>query len=84
MTTECEVLMEKINTMARNAPSNLHKELYPDILMQAIMMQAEELRLSVLAIYEGMSIILKDLGADVSKLETMIDEEGKKIVERKY
>ena len=81
---ECEILLEKIKAMADNAPSNLHEELYPKKLGQAIMMQAAELRLSVLAKYEGMSIVLKNLGADVKKLEDMIEEEGKKTVEGKY
>jgi len=81
---ECEILLEKIKSMADNAPSNLHEELYPKKLGQAIMMQAAELRLSVLARYEGMSVVLKNLGPDVKKLEDMIESEGQKTVEGKY
>ncbi len=84
MNKECEELLEKIQSIAKNAPSNLHDELYPKKLGQAVMMQAAELRLSVLAKYEGIDSILKDLGADVSKLEAMIEEEGKKTVEGIY
>ena len=46
-------------------------------------MQISEIRVTILAKYEGMGIILQKLGADVSKLESMIEEEGKKIVEGK-
>jgi len=81
---EYEVLLEKIKSMADNAPSNLHEELYPKKLGQSVMMQAPELRFSVLAKYEGMGIILKELGADVKKLEDMIELEGQKTVEGKY
>lgn len=81
---EYEILLEKIKSMADNAPSNLHEELYPKKLGQAVLMQAPELRLSVLAKYEGMGIVLENLGADVKKLEDMIEEEGKKTVEGKY
>ncbi len=84
MSHECEELLEKIQSIAKNAPLNLHDELYPEKLGQAVMMQAAELRLSVLAKYEGIGSILKDLGADVRKLEVMIEEEGKKTVEGIY
>ena len=84
MDKECEELLEKIQSIAKNAPSKLHDELYPEKLGQAVMMQAAELRLSVLAKYEGIGSILKDLGTDVSKLEVMIEKEGKKTVEGIY
>jgi hypothetical protein len=84
MNKECEELLEKIQSIAKNAPSNLHDELYPEKLGQAVMMQAAELRLSVLARYEGIGSILKDLGADIKQLEIMIEEEGDKILKGKY
>lgn len=77
-------MMDKIVLMAQNLPSELHNELYPQKLGERIMMQAPELRLTVLAKYEGMGIILQKLGADISKLESIIEEEGKKTVEGKY
>lgn len=79
-----EELIEKINTMASNTPSNLQKELYPKMLGEAVMMQSTELRLTVLSKYEGIGITLKELGADISKLEDNIEEELKKTVEGKY
>jgi hypothetical protein len=84
MNHECEELLEKIQSIAKNAPSNLHDELYPKKLGQAVMMQAAELRLSVLAKYEGIGMVLKDLGADVKLLEIMIEEEGDKTLKGKY
>lgn len=84
MDKECEALLEKISSIARNAPSNLQEELYPKKLGQSIMMQSPELRFIVLSKYEGMGIVLRDLGADVKQLETMIEEEGRKTQEGKY
>lgn len=84
MDKECEELLEKIQSIAKNAPSNLHEELYPKKLGHAVMMQSAELRLSVLAKYEGIGSILKDLGADVKLLGIMIEEEGDKILKGKY
>lgn len=77
-------MMDKIELMAQSLPSELYNELYPQKLGERITMQAPELRLAALAKYEGMGIILQKLGADISKLETMIEEEGKKTVEGKY
>ena len=76
MDNECEELLEKIQSIAKNAPSNLHDELYPKKLGQAVMMQSPELRLTVISKYEGIGLVLKDLGADIKLLEIMIDEEG--------
>ena len=84
MSDEYESLLEKIQSIARNAPSNLHDELYPKKLGQAVMMQAAELRLSVLAKYEGIGLVLQDLGADIKLLEIMIEEEGDKTLKGKY
>lgn len=77
-------MMDKIELMAQNLPSELYNELYPQKLEEKIMMQLTEFRLTVLAKYEGMGIILQKLGADISTLEYMIEEEGKKIIEGKY
>lgn len=82
--SEYEILIEKINSLARNAPSNLQEELYPKKLGQRAMMLAPDLRLSVLSKYEGISSILKDLGADVSKLEDMVEKEAERTLEGKY
>lgn len=79
-----EILNEKIRSRAQNAPDELRKELYPEKLGQRVMMQAKELRLITIARYEGMSIILKELGADVSKLEATMEDEAKKTLEGKY
>jgi hypothetical protein len=76
--------MDKIELMAQSLPSELYNELYPQKLGERVMIQAPELRLTVLAKYEGMGIISQKLGADISKLEAMIEEEGKKIIEGKY
>lgn len=76
-------MTNKIELMAQSLPSELYNELYPQKLEEKIMMQITELRLTVLAKYEGMGIILQKLGADISKLESMIEEEGKKTVEGK-
>ena len=77
-------MKDKIELMAQSLPLELHNELYPQKLGERVMMQAPELRLTVLAKYEGMGIVLQKLGADISKLEVMIEEEGKKVVEGKY
>ena len=77
-------MTDNIELMAQSLPSELYNELYPQKLEEKVMMQIAELRLTVLARYEGMGIILQKLGADISKLESMIEEEVKKIVEGKY
>lgn len=79
MDKECGELLEKIRSIAKNAPSNLHDELYPKKLGEKVTMQSPELRLTVIAKYEGMGIVLQGLGADISKLETMIEDELNKI-----
>lgn len=76
--------MDKIELMAQSLPSELYNELYPQKLGERVMMQAPELRLTVLAKYEGMGIVLQKLGANITKIEAMIEEEGKKTVEGKY
>ena len=59
MDKECEELLEKIQSIAKNAPSKLHDELYPQKLGQRVMMQAPEIRLTVIAKYEGIGNVLK-------------------------
>lgn len=77
-------IMEKIVLMTKNLPIELHNELYPQKLGERVMAQSPEIRLTILAKYEGMGIILQKLGADITKLEAMIEEEGNKTVEGKY
>lgn len=84
MDKECEDLLGKIQSIAKNAPSNLHDELYPEKLGQAVMMQAPEQRFVVISKYEGIGSVLKDLGADIKLLEIMIEEEGDKTLKGKY
>ena len=48
------------------------------------MMQAPEIRLTVIAKYEGIGNVLKELGANVKLLETMIEEEGDKTMKGTY
>ncbi len=84
MDKKCEELLEKIDSISRNTISNLHEELYPKSLGQKVLMQAPELRFTVLSKYEGMGIILKDLGANTDQLESMIEEEGRKTQEGTY
>lgn len=84
MDKKCEELLEKIESITRNIISNLHEELYPKSLGQKVLMQAPELRFTVLSKYEGMGIILKDLGANTDQLESMIEEEGKKTQDGTY
>lgn len=84
MNHECEELLEKIQSIAKNAPSNLYDELNPKNLGQAVMMQMPEQRFVVISKYEGMALILKDLGTDVKQLEAMLESEANKILEGKY
>lgn len=84
MNHECEELLEKIQSIVKNAPSNLHDELYPKKLGQAVMMQSPEQRFVVISKYEGMGLVLQDLGADIKLLEIMIEEEGDKTLKGKY
>ena len=84
MDKECEELLEKIQSIARNASSKLHDELYPQKLGERITMQVPELRITVISKYEGMGIVLQKLGVDISKLETMIENEVDKTSAGKY
>lgn len=84
MTKSYEALIERINSIAKNATSELHNELYPQKLGEKVAMQAAEMRLIVIAKYEGISIILQRLGADISKLDAMISEEADKTASGKY
>lgn len=75
MVSEYDILMEKIKSMAQKALTELHDELYPKKLGEAIMVQTPEIRLTILAKYEGVATILQKLGVDISKLETFIEKE---------
>lgn len=84
MDDKYNMLLEKIKSIARNASSNLHDELYPKKLGQSILMQSLEQRFVVLSKYEGIGLVLKDLGADTKRLEMMIEEEGNKTIKGEY
>ena len=84
MNKECEELLEKIQSIAKNASSKLHDELYPQKLGQRVMMQAPELRLTVISKYEGIAFVLKDLGADTKEIDAMVESEANKTLEGKY
>ena len=84
MNKECEELLEKIQSIAKNASSKLYDELYPQKVGQRVMMQAPEIRLTVISRYGGMALILKDLGADTKEIESMVESEANKILEGKY
>ena len=77
--TEYESLIERIKSMAANAPAELHNELYPQKLGEKISMQVPEIRLTVISKYEGMGVVLQKLGANISQLESMINYELDKI-----
>lgn len=84
MNKECEELLEKIQSIVKISPSNLHDELYPEKLGQAIMMQNPEQRFVVLSKYEGIGLVLKGLGTDTKQLDTMIEKEGDKTIKGEY
>lgn len=91
MDKEYEELLEKIQSIAKNAPSKLHDELYPKKLGKKVTMQSPEQRFVVISKYEGIALTLKDLdeqikllGTDIKQLETVIDAELNKTLEGKY
>lgn len=84
MCKECKDLLEKIQSISKNATSNLQEELYPKTLGRSISVRVPEIRLTILSRFEGIALILRDIGANTKELEAMIETETNKTIEGKY
>lgn len=84
MCEECKGLLEKIQSISKNATSNLQEELYPKTLGRSIALRSPEIRLTILSRFEGIASILRYIGADTKEIEAMIEIEMDKIIEGKY
>lgn len=82
MDKECKELIDKINSITKDAPINLHNELYPKTLGKAATMRIPEHRLAVIAKYEGIALVLKELGTDIKDLEILIESEADKTIKQ--
>jgi len=65
----------RLDAIAKEKAKDLHDELYPKNLGDAAKVKAIEVRLVIIAKYEGMATILRELGANVRKIEEIINEE---------
>lgn len=65
----------RFNIIAKKKAEDLRDELYPKNLGDAAKVKAIEVRLVIIAKYEGMATILRELGANVRKIEEIINEE---------
>lgn len=79
-----EELKAKLNSMVKKAIEEVHERLYPKKLGEAIMMQAAEQRVTVIAEYGGYIRALQELGANTVELESVLDTETIKTIEGKY
>ena len=75
MDKDFKFLTDKINSIALNSQYEFQKELHPKNLGEAAIVKSIEIRLTIIAKYEGIAEVLKALGADTTNLEKMIEGE---------
>lgn len=67
-------LEEKLRSIVNRSITELHDQLYPKGLGKATEMRTPEMRLVVIAKFEGRAEVLEELGANIKELENKIDE----------
>jgi hypothetical protein len=72
-------LENNIKSIVNRSITELHDQLYPKSLGKAAEMRTPEMRLIVIAKFEGRVEVLKELGANTKELEKKIDEEIHKV-----
>lgn len=80
----CQNLEEKLKSIVKRSITELHDQLYPKGLGKAAEMRTPEVRLVVLAKFEGRAEVLEELGANIKELEEKIFEETNKVVKSQY
>ena len=79
-----EEMKETLDNIVTRSIIELHDQLYPKGLGKAMEARKPELRLVVIAKFEGRAEVLKELGADISELENKIDGEAEKTLRGQY
>lgn len=80
----CQNLEEKLKSIVKISITELHDQLHPKGLGRAAEVQTPEIRLVIIAKFEGRAEVLKELGADIKELEERIFEEANKVVKNNY
>ena len=80
----CQNLEEKLKTIVTRSITELHDQLYPKGLGKAAQAQTSEVRLVIIAKFEGRAEVLEELGANIKELEERIFEEANKVVKNHY
>ncbi len=73
-----------LDSIVKRSVTELHDQLYPKGLGRAAEMRTPEMRLVVIAKFEGRAEVLEELGADTKELENKIDEEAHKVINVQY
>ena len=79
-----EEMKEILNNMVARSIIELHDQLYPKGLGKTIEAHKPELRLVIIAKFEGRAEVLDELGADIRNLENKINEEAEKTAKGQY
>lgn len=79
----CKELDDKLKSIVKRSITELHDQLYPKGLGKAAEVRMPEIRLVIIAKFEGRAEVLEELGADIKELEERIFEEANKIVKNK-
>lgn len=69
---------QKLNQMVERSIINLRQELRPTKLGEMLKIEHPILKLITISRYEGYGIALKELGANITNLETLIETEANK------
>ena len=77
-------LEDKLKSIVKRSITEFHDQLYPKGLGKAAEARAPEVRLVIIAKFEGRAEVLKELGADIKELEERIFEESDKVVKDHY
>lgn len=80
----CQNLEEKLESIVKRSITELHDQLYPKGLGKAAEARTPEVRLVIIAKFEGRAEVLEELGADIKELEERIFEEANKVVKNRY
>lgn len=73
------MLEEKLKMIVKRSITEFHDQLNPNGLGKTAEMLTPEMRLVTIAKFEGRVEVLQELGADITELESKIDEELSKL-----
>lgn len=81
--TAIDIVNNRLDLMAKKSIEDAHERLYPKNLGEAAKVRVPEVRLVVIAEYEGYGRALQELGIDTKQLESILEYETTKTIEGK-